>query len=444
MHTERMICFHRRVMRSFLLASLLAVTAAAQQPRPHVVVISLDAFAFESLKNPDLPAPTLHRLMQQGAWAQMQPINPTVTWPNHSAMVTGQNDSHFNLIVNAVIRGQRGDAMPKQDSNAAKQEMVPVPTVYELAHQAGMTTSEIDWVAIKRSGAIDFAFAEDPEPASPVVQEMLHSRLITQEQLGHWNKTSQAQRDRFYTAAAVHILKQHHPNLMLFHLLALDSIEHQTGYGNNSGINTIAFLDDRVKELVEAVREAGDLPNTTFLVVSDHGQQSTHHMLHPNALLTAQGLQQGAQAVFAIPDGGFAAIYQKNATQESIAKLKTLFASQAGIRAALTPDEAAKDGWPTPQQSDQAPDLLLYAANDYAFAGGNDGPFVTDTKEVGQHGYPNTEPLMQAIFIAAGNGIKPAGQLEPIRNLSVAPTIAKLLGLRLENVEGTPLTQILK
>lgn len=431
-------------MRSLLLASLLAVTAAAQQPKPHVVVISLDAFAFESLKNPDLPAPTLHALMKQGAWAQMQPINPTVTWPNHSAISTGQNASHFNLLVNAVIRGQRGDTMPKQDSDAAKQEMVPVPTVYELAHKAGMTTAEIDWVAIKRSGAIDYAFAEDPEPASSVVQEMLHSGLMTQDELARWHKTSQAQRDRFYTAAAVHILKQHHPNLMLFHLLALDSIEHQTGFGNASGINTIAFLDDRVKELVDAVRDAGDLAQTTFVVVSDHGQQSTHHMLHPNALLTAQGLQKGAQPVFAIPDGGFALVYQKGATQESVAKLKALFAQQKGIRAALTPEEAAKDGWPTPAQSNQAPDLLLYAANDYAFSGGTDGAFVTETKEVGQHGYPNTEPLMQAIFIAAGRGIKPAGQMAPIRNLSVAPTVAELLGLKLENVEGKPLVEILK
>lgn len=408
------------------------------------MVISLDAFAFESLKNPDLPAPTLHMLMKQGAWTSMQPINPTVTWPNHSAMVTGQNDSHFNLIVNAVIHGQRGDAPPTQDSNAAKQEMVPVTTVYELAHKARMTTAEIDWVAIKRSGAIDYAFAEDPDPASSIVQEMLHGSIITEEQLGRWHKTSQAQRDRFYTAAAVHILKQHHPNLMLFHLLALDSIEHQTGFGNNSGINTIAFLDDRVKELVDAVREAGDLANTTFIVVSDHGQQSAHHMLHPNALLASQGLHQGSQPVFVVPDGGFAAVYQKSAAAASIAKLKELLAAQPGIRAALTPEEAAKDGWPTPQQSNQAPDLLLYATNDYAFAAGNDGAFVTDSKEVGQHGYPNSEPLMQAIFIAAGNGIKPAGQIEPIRNLAIAPTVAQILELKLENVEGKPLTQILK
>ena len=36
-------------------------------------------------------------------------------------------------------------------------------------------------------------------------------------------------RDEVWTNAAVHILREHRPNLLLFHLLALDSTQHRYG-----------------------------------------------------------------------------------------------------------------------------------------------------------------------------------------------------------------------
>ncbi|WP_241655073.1 alkaline phosphatase family protein [Granulicella sibirica] len=418
---------------------------------PMVVVISLDAFAAESLQDPTEPAPTLHALMRSGAYARsMQPINPTVTWPNHTAMITGVNASRHHVIVNGLIEGQRGEGAPRVNADAPKSELVAVPTVYDAAHAAGMTAAEVDWVAIHQPGTIDWSFAEKPSADSPIVQDLIQDGSMTRADLGTFFKPSQAWRDRLYTLAAIDILRRHHPNLTLVHLLALDGIEHKTGYGNDAGHNTIAFLDDRVKDIVDAVRDAGDLDRTTFLIVSDHGQQSVHHLLHPNALLVEHGLQGGNAAASAggatmcMADGGFALIYQQHATPDSIAALKALFAGQPGVRSALTPQEAAADGWPVPSQTTQAPDLLLYAANDFAFAGGTTGAFVTETKETGQHGYPNSEPLMQAIFIASGRGIKPVGQIPPFPNVDVASTIARLLGVHLGGVDGHPLDAILK
>ena len=62
--------------------------------------------------------------------------------------------------------------------------------------------------------------------------------------------------------------------MLLLHLLSLDSAEHAYGFDTIAGVNTAAFLDDRVQEVVDAVRDAGDMDRTTFLIVSDHGQSS--------------------------------------------------------------------------------------------------------------------------------------------------------------------------
>lgn len=417
----------------------------AAQPSPKVVVISLDAFGAASLHEPHLPAPTLKALMAQGSYAtSLRPINPTVTWPNHTAMVTGVNASRHHLLVNGLVVDQRTKQSPSIDSDASKASMVAVPTIYEVAHRAGLTTAQVDWVAIK-DGGLDWQFAEHPDPDGAIERELVRQGVLTRDELAHFNEPSQAWRDRIYASAAVDIIRQHHPDLLLVHFLALDSIEHETGFGNDSGRDAIAFLDDRVKQVIDAVRAAGDLERTTFIIVSDHGQQNVHQRLHPNVLLKRAGLQTAAalQPAFCVPDGGFALVYQANATGASLQALKALFARKAGVRSALTPDEAAKDGWPIPAQSVQAPDLLLYASDGYDFTDGDASEFQTPTREIGAHGYPNTNPLMHGIFIAAGAGIRRQGEVATFSNLDVGPTIAQLLHISLGQTEGKPLTDIL-
>ena len=50
---------------------------------------------------------------------------------------------------------------------------------------------------------------------------------------------------------------------------------------------------------------------------------------------------------------------------------------------------------------------------------------------------------MHATFVAAGAGIKPGVQLDLIQNVDVAPTIARLMGLALKDVDGRVLDEIL-
>src|SRR5258705_6567448 len=64
-----------------------------------VVVISLDGFPAYALDDPRLPIPTLRKLAREGvAAASMRPVNPTVTWPNHTAIVTGVEPSEHQVL----------------------------------------------------------------------------------------------------------------------------------------------------------------------------------------------------------------------------------------------------------------------------------------------------------------------------------------------------------
>jgi predicted AlkP superfamily pyrophosphatase or phosphodiesterase len=87
---------------------------------------------------------------------------------------------------------------------------------------------------------------------------------------------------------------------------------------------------------------------------------------------------------------------------------------------------------------------VLSAKPGFAFSRESEGAYATDANEAGTHGYLNTDPKMQAIFLAWGVGIPHGIQLGNISNLDVAPTIAALLGLEMKQVQGHAIEQIVK
>lgn len=417
----------------------------ASKRKPIVVVISLDAFGAALLQQPLLPVPTLHALMRSGSYAHsMQPINPTITWPNHTSMVTGVTAAKHGLLANGLITRQRTGKLPVVEAHADKSVLVRVPTVYDRVHEAGMSTAEMDWVAIEHTPSIDWSFFEQPKADSPLLREMLADGSLKQDELDNFPKGSQAYRDRLYTRGATYAIRHHHPNLVLLHLLALDSEEHAYGYNTMAGINTAAFLDDRVQEVIVAVREAGDLDRTTFLIVSDHGQSSVHHAVDPNSILTAAGITP-ADAT-ALAEGGVAYIYETHRTPELTGKIREAFASNPATDSVPSDEETAAQGWPSRDTNTTAPDVLAYAKEDWKFDDESRPKRHAGeaTDQTGAHGYPNTRPLMQAIFVASGAAIKPAGEQPSFPNLDVAATIAHILGVSDAGMDGKPLRSILK
>jgi predicted AlkP superfamily pyrophosphatase or phosphodiesterase len=437
------------------LCVMCAVAMLAQKSdarkKPLVVVISLDAFGAELLKDPLLPVPTLRSLMQNGAWATaMQPVNPTVTWPNHTSMVTGVAPAKHGLIANGQITGQRTGKEISVEFHADKNALVHVPTVYDRVHDAGMVTSEMDWVAVENAKSIDWSFFEQPKADMPLLKEMLADGSLKQWELDGFRKGDQPLRDDLYTRGAVYAIKHHHPNLVLLHLLSLDGNEHRYGFGTPAGNVTAAYLDDRVKEVIDAVREAGDMDRATFLIVSDHGQSSVHHSVDANAVLVQAGISP-ADAT-ALDEGGVAYVYITKGAEsrhaELMTKIRAAFAANPATDSVPTEEEIVAQGWPRPAANPTAFDVLAYAKEGWEFGGPaysqHSATDVAVVPQTGAHGYPNTRPLMQAIFIASGAAVKKTGEIPAIPNVDVAATIAQILGVSQAGMDGKVPPGVLK
>ena len=403
-----------------------------------VVVISLDGFPAFALDNPKLPIPTLRHLIRNGATARMTPVNPTVTWPNHTAMVTGVRADEHGVLANGTIAPTGGWPPVKVEPMVGKEKMVRVPTVYDAAYKVGLTTAQVDWVAINQAPTITWAFSEWAAPDGLVEREMIREGLIAASDVENFGKSNIVFRDQIWTAAAVHLIREHKPNLLLLHLLSLDSVHHEFGPGTLAGTAAIGFLDGCVANVVEAVRAAGMSERTTFVIVSDHGFKPYTKQIRPSVALAAAGL---AGKAYVLAEGGAAYIYFDKAQAAELApRAIRALAGVEGIDRIVSPDGFGALGLPQPERDPQMGHLLLTAKDGYAFSGATGGPVTAAVPErAGSHGYPASDPDMDALFIASGYGVRSGVRPGRIANVDIAPTVAKLLGVALPTAKGKPI-----
>ena len=449
---------------AFITVSLGLAAAAAPGPSQvrgadtsnHVVIITLDGFGGWALDDPYLPVPTLRLLAARGAVAKgMRSVNPTVTWPNHTSIVTGVGPAKHGVLFNGLLIRDPG-VPPRIEPWRDKKEMVRAPTLYDVAHESGLTTAQVDWVAILNTPSITWEFAERPErpEAKPAIgQEMVKAGTIAQADLDTFATRNIIWRDEVWTKAAVHILREHRPNLLLFHLLALDSTQHRYGPRTPAAMTAMAHLDSQVARVVQAIDEAGLMPRTTIFVLSDHGFKAVKRQILTNAALMKAGLLKVEDGkitesqAYVVPEGGSALVYVTvpDPAGDILNRTKQALAGLEGLDKTIEPPDYAQYGLPLPSANQQMGALFLTAKPGYAFAAATGDKTAIDAPEgsLGAHGYVSTDPDLQALFIASGRGIRPGTTLDTVNNVDVAPTAAKLLGLEMKNVDGRVLTEIL-
>ena len=450
------------VMRPVLLILCLAAAFTGGAPLQAasdrlVVLISIDGFPASLWRRMDAPTPNLKRLAAGGAQANAMTVaNPSLTWPNHTTLVTGVYPRRHRVLFNGLLTRPGPGEAPLVDAQASKEQLVHAPTVYDVAHAAGLRTGESNWVAVAGARTIDWRFPEFPRAEDPVVAEMLQAGRLTPEELKgmEWGQpTNLPWHDGIWMRGARHILETHRPNLLLYHILTTDSTHHNYGPGNVASFAALAFADRLVGELVRSVEESGRMNETTFVITTDHGFKKVNRFAYPNVtlkkagLLRAAGPRIAAAAVCVRGGGGVAMVYITDPARraELGPKVRELLAANEGVAEVLPGSEGPSLGMPSPDEFDGMGDFILYPKDGYAFrdtAVGEDetGPAINYG---GTHGAKANDPDLDGIFIAFGHGIRRGTTVERMRNVDVAPTVARLLGLTMTDIDGRALDEIL-
>lgn len=423
-----------------------------------VVMISLDGLAGYYLDDPRAEMPTLRALAAAGARAGgMKTSTPSVTWPTHTSLVTGVHPARHGVVGNNYFDRARGARVTLiADPVYDKDQIVKVPTVYDLAKAKGLRTAAVRWPASRNAKTLDWTVPDIS--LDLLLQKYTTPSLLAESRAaGNWPGTEakdqpKVSRDETWTRVFLQILRDHRPQLALLHLADIDHTEHVSGPKSDEAYAAIKEADGQVARVWEQLKR--DYPGkATLVIVSDHGFSPITAAVLPNVVLRDAGLVETRDkkvvggAVQLVPQGGSALVYvtDKANRQQVIDRVTRAFNGVRGIASVVGPGGLAAYGVADPAVDPNAPDMILFAQEGYVFGDTAAGALPVEEKSErrGSHGHDSNLPDLHATFIAWGVGIKPGARLGEISNTDVAPTVAKLLDVPMPNVDGKVLSAAL-
>ncbi len=450
------------VLLSCVFWSIGFVSADGPRKDRTVILVSIDGLANFYLEDPNADMPTLGRLAAEGARAAALVTSfPSVTWCAHATLATGVWPRRHGVLANDYMDRQTRQKVtllcdPIYDQN----QILRVPTIHDVAYQAGLVTAGIVWPVTRNSKTLHFNAPDMPgddawvQFGTPKWIEELRESGLPVDCHGRWCRETGGgvPRDWLYTRMARQLLLSHQPNLVLIHLVEPDDVQHRTGPRSGDAYWCASYADDRVRDLVEAIAASPRAKSTYLIVCSDHGFFPYEKVIQPNVLLRQLGLvsirdgKPVAEKAWCMSQGGGAGIYFYDAEnrREILTTIKARLRQVEGIAAVLEGDEVRKLGQAVPEEDPRAPDLWLSAQKGYAFSDTATGDQIVVSRASvgGTHGYLPDDPEMWAMCVIWGPGIPSGTSLGKIQAVDIAPTIAAILGLELPNVDGRALLKV--
>lgn len=423
---------------------LATLSLRAQRGAKQVILISIDGMTTADYLHADehgLRIPNLRALIAEGCPANgMTGIFPTVTYPSHTAMITGQPSAVHGVVSNTPV-----DPFGYENGGwYYYAEQIKVPTLWQVLHRAGVTTAAISW-PVTVGAEVDYLLPEYRPVRTREDAELMHA-LSTPglfAEVERLDPADHAMSDPWRIKAATMILRTRHPGLLALHLSALDGAQHESGPHSEEAHATLEKIDAELGELRAEVKAEGNDASTAWVIVSDHGFLPTQTFVQPLTVLREAGL------ITEDKNGRIASwkIYARNSTGSiffeardpndaaSIAKaselLQKLAADKAnGVAKVDTPSDLAQ------AQADPAAFLGFRAAQGFGFGMNLDGPLVTPANEKGAHGYDPAYPELRPVMILSGGGVRACKLRQGVNITDVGPTVAGLLRVSMPGTQG--------
>jgi len=423
--------------------------APAQNARPVLIMISIDGLRPDYVTAADthgLKIPNLRRFLKEGTFADgVTGVIPTVTYPSHTTLITGVWPTKHGILANTTF-----DPLGKNQSGWYwYAEDIKVPTLWDAARQAGMTTASIQWpvsVGARVSWNIPEVWRANTDEDAKLLRALATDGLLPEleAELGPYPRGQDVEDDERRGTFTARVIEKKRPQLLTLHLVALDHVEHETGPFSRESFAVLERQDAVVGKLRDAAEHVAS-GSAYVAIVSDHGFVNIHSRFNPfvafrdAGLITLNGRTVSAWKAMPWTAGGSAAIVLKDpGDAATVAEVRALLDKLAadpanGIDRVLGADELhARGGFPNAS-------FLIGCKPGWFVGSGYDGAVVTKTNRFGTHGHLPDLPELRAAFFFVGPGVPAGRSLGLIDMRDIAPTVAKRLGLALPSAEGKSL-----
>lgn len=414
------------------------------------LVISIDA-----LISDDIPLletlPNLGPIVKGAAQVRdIECIYPTLTYPCHVSIMTGCYPDKHGIVHNERLQVN----VPKPQWNWWYKD-IRVKTMLDYAKAAGLSTATVTWPVMAGSAA-DYNIAEiwaptindDPtdictQANSPAVAEIFErnkGRL-------KWMLTPEF--DNYAEHCGAEIIETFQPDLMFIHFSYVDHQRHQNGVKGEKVNEALKFVDDKIGTLIAALNRQNLLDKTNIVILGDHGQVNVSHLFNLNKLFYDRGLidvdEQGkitgwrmyAQSCAFSAHIHLGPAMDRNEAAAILKEIQQTYPQE--IEKVWTAEEALTQ-WHMKGDFE----FVVEAVTSVSFGKNLTGDLIesvdnSDYKfSVATHGHLPTKGD-QPPFILSGPDIKMGVQIQGAKLVDEAPTIMKIYGIVMENIDGHPL-----
>ncbi|OOG57188.1 ectonucleotide pyrophosphatase/phosphodiesterase [Rhodanobacter sp. C03] len=378
-----------------------SAATTASSPAP-LLLISIDAYRYDYIDRG--LSPTLAMLAKNGVQAaSMQPSFPSLTFPNHYTIVTGLYPDHHGIVNNTMFDSVLGKfSISNREAVSDGRWWAEGTPIWETADAHGLRTATMFW-----PGAEADIRGHHPDEWKPYDGKVTPDQRV--DQVLAWLDEPAAQRPTFLT----------------LYFDAVDHAGHKYGPDTPQVNEALRETDEAMTRLVLGLKQRGLFDRINLIVLADHGMASTPL---PNSVLIdrlipidqVQTASMGILAGFNPKDGS--------------AKAMSDFAA---IEHQLEQPQPHMQCW----DKTRVPARLHYGSNPRVpqlSCLANVGWRVTTTDfleshkgdvSIGEHGYDNADPLMQALFVAHGPAFRTGAKVGAFPNVDVYPLMAHLLDL---------------
>jgi predicted AlkP superfamily pyrophosphatase or phosphodiesterase len=375
--------------------------------KPYVILVSFDGFKPEYLDRFDLPA--FRRVIDRGVRAEwMNPVFPSLTFPNHFSLVTGLYPEHHGLVENTFHDPERDRTYSIRDRAS-----VSDGTWYR---------GEPIWMTAETQGMVAACFFWPGSEAE-----------IRGVRPTFWNTYDAAIPNERRVATVLEWLQlppERRPHVITLYFSDLDVASHRWPLDAPEIAEAAQTLDRSLAALVTGI-DALSIRDQIYLVLtSDHGMAETsgRHIVTLNSLIDPAAVVVGY-------DGPIAGLHVKRAGEDARPIRDRINARLRHGRAYLRAEVPEQHHF---RADPRVGDIVIIMDEPWMLLASV--PVAGLVRERwGNHGWDPALPSMRAIFIMAGPNLPSGTTIPTVDNVDVYPLLTELLGLRAaDGVDGRP------
>ena len=377
----------------------------AAQNAHYVVLVSLDGFRWDYARRDD--AVNLLALGRKGVWAPegMMPSYPSLTFPNHFAIVTGLYPEHHGLVANTFYDEKKQARYAISDAQAVRDGSwysgVPL---WSLAESQGMHAACLYW------------------PGSEA--EIAGHRPSWYAVFDKTQATDEVEQARIEDAVALLKMPEaERPHLITIYYSEPDHEGHEFGPDAPQTRAAALKMDRMIGKLKKAL-DATNLP-IDLVVVSDHGMAKVEGgWITLDEFADLSGFETAGPLLYGKTEEDRKRVYDglKHASSQFVVYRRR------DVPAGLDYNQNPREG-----------DPVVIATGVYAIRAHKPPADRPDKPpEPGMHGFdPHRIPEMKASFFAAGPDIVEGKTVKPFENVNLYSWIAHILGLQPPKNDGS-------